>query len=536
MICSGLRSYHPFNEVFMNNFQQVLVLTLFLFVISLFPVSEFPLAPGVSVAFAASGAGKETREAVFRFFKSTPSKYKEATKPDTTEKIMRLTFPVQGGDVTGTYEIHIRSDYSMGRMHIDTAYRFKGTFSGGNGGEIIGYMTSAKDNKRDPDPVTGRLWAAGWGDLKWTTSTYKVEFPPFQGECCNKNLNAYSAAVRGLLEKELLNLAVTHLHRELVKLLEAGIRVGLNAAGKLRANVRSAAWNLANKVSPIEMKYADAAPRPGFLEKMEVAFDESRKARSSGPVSGLILEMVKTADTCLSLLQVLDAASQGSYGEAGMVAAAEAIGAWSNMAGLAIVIGQAAKQDWDSFCQRNFEEQFRSFYRKVYYQGSALPSEGFQRSGQQARLQGFMEECMDWLGDGIGGSQSAQFRKMLIDFASYRLGLSKSRDDFNVVTRRGRKVIENRADAAVLAALFQAYEQVFFMEIQAERLRKQAMSGTKAQKEALRKIGDALFSAQRGDFTKVWEKGEFAKVFCPLYHRLEKEGRIKAAEKGNGGE
>jgi hypothetical protein len=482
-----------------------------------------------SMAPCLAAEKQEFREAHFILRESRPPSYIKATKPDTREKELKISFPVNGGDATGTYRFGSASDYSHGRMIINAGYKFQGTFSGGDGGELRGTFTSLKDGERDDEPVTGTFQADGNGTVKWGKTTFRVTFPPFSGDCCNKNLNSYTTAVRNLLVKELMNAAVPFMHGKLVKLLELNIRAGLDLARKIRSGARSAAWKLAARVSPIELKYADALPLPGFLEDLENAFEEARKTRSAAPTSGIILGMVQNIDKCLSVMQILDAASEGSYGEAAVVAAAEAVGAWSNMAGLAVLVGQAAKEDWDGFCLRNYENQFRNFYRKIYYQGGSMPSEKADRAGQKARLQDFMEECMTWLGDGIGGSQSAQFRKMLIEFAHYRLNLSRNRDDFTVISRKGKKVMSNRADAAVLATLYNDFEQVFHAEIQADRIRKLTISNGKKQKEAVREISGALGDAQRGDFSRVWSKSEFSSVFCPLFHKLEKEGKIKEA-------
>lgn len=497
---------------------------------------------GVSKRPASSGTayGSETREAVFREKISTPSGKKGVENPDTRETELKIVFPVDGGRMSGYCSLNLGSDYEpndlgLGRMIIKLKWNFEGSFSGGDGGSVTGTMASADDGEVSDSPVTGRLWANGTGEIKWDKKTYKITYPPFAGECCVKDPQFYKLweGFNLFLIRELVKAASPVVHAKLVKFLKLHVKAGLELTQFLKRGAKAAAWNLANRVAPIEMRYPDAAPRPDFLDGLEKAFDDSCRAADAAPRAGFLYSMIENMDKALGVMEIGTAVYDADYKSAAILAAIEAVGAYSNMAGIAIVLGQAAQADWESFCEGVYESQFRKFYGRVYCAGGAKPSEKVARMGQAGRLKDYMEECIDWL-DPVGGQQVSEFRKMLIDFAYYKLGLKKSRDDFQVITKKGRQVISNRSDVTVLAALFQAYEQIFFYEIEAERARKLAIRKGKELKQALRDASEAMRLAEKGDFSMVWTKYDFGKVFCTIFHRLVKEGKLKPpADKKN---
>jgi len=456
----------------------------------------------------------------------------------------KMTFPINGGKISGSgteiYHFLVPVEFDSNAKAIrhekrqqTYTFRVEGKFNGGDGGALSGKVIPDQSfflKERDYQ-FTGNLYSNGKGQINISGHQFKITFTPF-GECCNKDLNSYSKAVREVLVLELLNRATPYLQQKMVKILEKSMKLGHNLAeravkaGKtMYAGVRVKF----NKFAAGKMSLPPLSPDSAFLRKMEDIFSAASRARSADPLEPFISGITSNMDKCYNALKIAEAASAGAYGEAGFTALTTAVGAYSNLAGVVFALGEAAKEDWDGFCETNYESEFRRLYQRIYYEGGQLPSERISRSGQQARLKGFMDECMEWLS--AGGGHGAQLRKMLIDFAHYKLGLSKSRSDFEVIEKKGSLVMASKSDATVLAALFQAYEQVFLMDVEAERARKASMKRYYEDKRDINGIMVAMYKAAKGDFSEVWPKSEFNRIFCEMYHRLEKEGKLKGAEK-----
>ncbi|KAF1082957.1 MAG: hypothetical protein GQF41_0724 [Candidatus Rifleibacterium amylolyticum] len=456
----------------------------------------------------------------------------------------RMNFPMNGGAISGTgketYHFLVPVEFDSNaqatkheKRQQTYTYRLEGTFSGGDGGAVNGRIIPEDKvtEHNQGGPFSGKLWANGKGVITVGDSKFDVTFTPF-GECCNKDLNSYSDKIQEMLELELLRIATPYLHKKLVTIMETSMRLGYKMterAAKAGKTMYSAARVKFNKFAAGRVSLPPMKLDPAFAKKVEDAFNVALKQRNSGLVSSLIDGIVTNMDKCYELLKVAEAASSGAYAEASYTAAAAAVGAYSNLAGLVVAFGEAAKADWDGFCETNYESEFRRFYKRIYFEDSSLPSEKIGRAGAQGRLKEFMDECMEWLS--AGGGHGAQLRKMLMDFAYYKLGLSKNRSDFEVVEKKGKLVMATREDATVLAALFQAYEQVFLMDLEAERARKLSVKRYLEDKRQINSIMVALDKAERGNFSEVWPKAEYNKIFCEMYHRLEKEGKLKEAGK-----
>lgn len=456
----------------------------------------------------------------------------------------RMNFPMNGGKISGTgketYHFLVPVEFDSNaqatkheKRQQTYTYRLEGNFQGGDGGAVNGrIIPEGKVTEHNQGgPFSGKLWANGKGVITVGDHKFDVTFTPF-GECCNKDLNSYSKKVREVLLLELLRIATPYLQKKLVTIMETSMRIGYKMterAARAGKTMYSAARVKFNKFAAGRVSLPPVNLDSKFLKKIEDAFSVVSKKRDLVMVSSLIDGIVTNMDKCYELLKVAEAASSGAYAEASYAAAAAAVGAYSNLAGLVIAFGEAAKADWDGFCETNYESEFRRFYKRIYFEDGSLPSEKIGRAGAQGRLKEFMEECMEWLS--AGGGHGAQLRKMLMDFAYYKLGLSKNRSDFEVVEKKGKLVMASREDAAVLAALFQAYEQVFLMDLEAERARKLSVKRYLEDKRQINSIMVALDKAERGNFSEVWPKAEYNRIFCEMYHRLEKEGKLKEAGK-----
>lgn len=456
----------------------------------------------------------------------------------------QMNFSINGGRISGkgteTYHFLVPVEFDSNakatrheKRQETYNFRIEGEFKGGDGGVVSGRIIpeGKVSDYNKGGPFSGKLWANGKGVITVGDNNFDVTFTPF-GECCNKDLNSYSKKIREILVSELLRIATHYLQKKLVTIMETSLRAGYKITERV-AKSGSAMYSAArvkfNKFAAGRVSLPPMKLDPAFSKKIEDAFSVFSKQRSSGLVTSLIDGIVTNMDKCCEVLKIAEAASSGAYKEAGIAAAAAAVGAYSNLAGVVIAFGEAAKDDWDGFCETNYESEFRRFYKRIYFEDGSLPSEKIGRAGAQGRLKEFMDECMEWLS--AGGGHGAQLRKMLMDFAHYKLGLSKNRSDFEVVEKKDKLVMASRADATVLASLFQAYEQVFLMDLEAERARKLSARRYVEDKSKINGILVALSKAEEGNFSDVWPKAEYNKIFCEMYHRLEKEGKLKEAGK-----
>ncbi len=450
-----------------------------------------------------------------------------------------MNFPMNGGQINGTgketyhflvpveFDSNAKATKHEKRQETYT-FRLEGNFQGGDGGAVSGKIIpeGKVSDYNKGGPFSGKLWANGKGVITVGDKKFDVTFTPF-GDCCNKDLSSYSQKIREILIFELLNRATPYLQQKLVKIIEASMKLGYKLTervAKAGKTMYSAVRVKFNKFAAGRVSLPPISPDSAFLKKIDEVFAAAGKARSAGPLTPLIDGITSNMDKCYNLFKIAEAASSGAYSEA---AYTTAVAAYSNLAGIVVTLGEAAKEDWDGFCETNYESEFRRFYRRIYFEDGQLPSERIGKAGQQARLKGFMDECIEWLS--AGGGHGANLRKMLIDFASYKLNLKKDRSDFAVA--EDKMVMASRADATVLASLFQAYEQVFLMDLEAERARKISMKRYADDKKLVNGILVAMHKAERGDFSEVWPKDEYNKVFCEIYHRLEKEGKLKEAGK-----
>ena len=352
------------------------------------------------------------------------------------------------------------------------------------------------------------LQCIGQGERKAQPPAPKVSPKPPIDDLCKPDLNAYEQELR----KQMLSLLLDSASKRVFDDLK---RVAQDFGEGGRWLMRE--WKIKTD------RYADllaglVKPPPSPFERFEQAFRRATIVPGTRaeelPVWKVVREVGENATKGMAAVEATLAAIDGAYSEAAATVIIEAIGSYSNAAGLAIAAAQAVKADWDAFQERYYEKEFRELYVKIYYQGGGRPAEARWREGRPARLRAFVEEVYDWLD--YGGLQGDRLRKLLIDHAAYKLELRLSRSDFRLVeTEEGARRFANPTANAVLGSLFLAFEQVFEKDAEAELLRRIVARQTRKLGERAGKAEDALTRAAEGDFAGVWpDAKERQNQFC----------------------
>ncbi len=485
-----------------------------------------PLMVGFLVA-TALGQGDELREARL-----------EATVQSGSESesyLMRFTFPTRGGKIRGEGRIERRFlDDGSPIVQVYTC-AIGGEYQAGN--SIPGQRTYRPDegglfwlklhgrevtppcsfapNGRDVEQwreMSGFIEASGKGLILHGKQRLPFSFPPFGGACgCKLNLAVYGQAVRDKILDKLLESTSRELYSRFVSKSEEIASALLRKAQTIRALQRLKNYKLPGLTGP-NPNPIPLRPPPDFLDKLQKNFENSRLRKSSAACA-MLAKLASNLDIALKVLETAEAASAGDYSTAAAIASAQAVGSYSTVAGLAVALGGAVKADWDAYGERVHEKFFRAWYVKLYYQGDR-PSEARWQAGRKARLQGFMDEAIAYLQ--TGGVQAAQLRKTLKDFAYYNLpadnwayfglGQRAFTDADFAVTEDGK--LRSRYGGVALAALFQAYEETYRKDLDAELLRQLAIEQMKAQRKLVVQTNVAMEAATTGDFTRAWPHGE----------------------------
>ncbi|MBF0294395.1 MAG: hypothetical protein HQL96_04330 [Magnetococcales bacterium] len=465
--------------------------------------------------FASAHAAGNDDTRIATFHKEEKRKSGETRMDD-----IRMTFPVNGGAVHGLHrwETRLSGQYVSG-IKVGGEYKITGNFAGGDGGALTGTYTD-KDGKKSP--FTGKLHGGGQGVIEHGGASYPLRYPPFQG-VCNADLNSYGQAARTLIANVLLEKASKTLYDKLVNGLEKSLSATLRTIQEWRVDPARYRLNALSEGGRFGAKL------PGdLLDNLQQAFEKSR-LNADPPAGTMLRSMGENIGKALGVLQVAEAATSGAFKEAAQVAAIEAIGAYSNAAGIALVIAQAAKADWDAFAERVHEQQFRQFYTDFYFQKSRLPSEARGRVAKRERLRAFMSEAIERLD--LGGSYGAPFRKMLVDFAYYKLERSMTRDDFATTEKNGQPVLKTKPAAMVLAALFNTYEEIYWQDLDAERTRRIAERQAREQRRLMSDVDYALAKAAGGDFQAVWSDAKiYQALVCQIVADLQGRNLLQEAK------
>jgi hypothetical protein len=264
-------------------------------------------------------------------------------------------------------------------------------------------------------------------------------------------------------------------------------------------------------------------PPKNFYQKLSLEFIPNRAGSiPATPVLGTVFEKLTTA---LTVIEAADSALDGDYATAAFKVAIEGVGLYSNSLGLLLAAGEAVKADWDAFAKRVYARDYRKFYEYLYYSGGPRPSLRVYKKGRQARLRTFMNEVHDELTGGdvggasklaAGGFRSANFRKMIMDFAHYRLERTLTRADFETTPgRRGRLVFKNQYLRSIFVALFHDFEKTYQDDLNVEMMRKIAIKQAKFLRDKTSKTGGQLAWAENGRFDKVWtNRAELNDAYC----------------------
>lgn len=412
---------------------------------------------------------------------------------------IEFEFSVNGGQVRGFQTYKINDVYTIDKIGLDQLLaveskdRIEGEFEGGDGGALRGRLVDLEDNSSEP--FTGKLFANGTGYMVIGKQKYALSFAPLAA--CKAELNAYEAALRNEIMQRLLDLASKKLFDQLV--------LAMNTAGDKALQ------------SVMNSKYLSGGYKAKLSDGKAVWDRLTRHTNQIIPDNSL--QMMQEVTTALSFLEAADAALDGAYQDAAKIAVLELIALKSNAAGLLIAAAQAVKADWDAFCQRWNEHQFRKFYLDLYHDGPR-PKDAAAFLDKENRLRAFMEMALEYLSTN-DSARGRPFRKMLIDYASINLNQSFSYADFDVVEQKGALKMSNRAAATVLGALFNDYEKVYINDLRTEKFRRIAIQQGKAAQQELRRMNSAMAWAVNGNFKEVWDAKAYNSVFCSVLAELQ---------------
>lgn len=499
-----------------------------------------------STAQAAEGETREARHTLYqdKGVYNKPGMMKPC-KEFSREEI-RLTFPIAGGAVRGTWKHAFQMALDMdkskdknsplsgvmclgGGEEDPTEYEISGTYDGKDGGLIRATCRNVKKN--ESKACSGRIFAAGNGtfrhDADGPEHNLPLSFPPF-GEC-NLELNSYGRELRSQLLNALIDAASKYTFQRLK-----------GAANELRAWTREMAilWRIRTdryadlldalgKKPPLsvfermEREVMNASVRPGAVGKLVET-----------PVWKVVREVGENASKGMALVQVANNFIEGQYGEGAITVFIEGVGIYSNVAGLAAAAAKATYDDWVEFEKRYAEKEFKELYRKVYYDGGGRPKPERWRAERTARLRHFIEEVYDWLD--YGGLQGDRLRKVLIEFAAGKLEMKLSRADLKLVDKEdGGRTFADRRAVAVLGALFLEFESVFEKDAEAELLRQLSERATRRMGDRAKKAEDGLQLATTGDFSGVWpELDERKRQMCKVIQTVLAGTVVKPAATG----
>jgi hypothetical protein len=444
-----------------------------------------------------------------------------------------FTFPVEGGEITDfkfkiDIGIFITTDYTVSCLvSRDRGELLSGYFTGGDGGHVNLKIkvTDLADNTTEIIDAVGVLYAKGEGWIAGSNEEdevkHRLNFAPFG--MCNPDLNAYSEKARSVILTMALNEAAKHTY-QLYESAMTEIWKGFVS------NVHLWEYATDNYTYRTPM-LAGRLPPKNFYEKIADNFIPD--APGSLPALPMLDTLVSNIGTAFTLIQAADSALDGDYATASLKLAIEGIGLYSNGLGLLVAAGEAVKADWDAFAKRAYEKQYREFYEKLYYQGGPAPTDAAARKTRKQRLRLFMEEAMDYLtAGGVGGASdcaapgvaAAQFRKMIIDYAHYKLEMELSRCDFATDEYRGKTRLRNKHLMPVFAALYRDFEKTYRDDLHTLKMKQIALEQAKLLEKSAKNTRTMLAYAVNNDFTKVWpEKSMHDGVMCKIIGQVRKE-------------
>lgn len=383
--------------------------------------------------------------------------------------------------------------------------------------------------------VRGELPESGTGTLRVlgkdgkVQRTLTVKYPPYSRQCV-PNLDAYDDKVRGYIIDQLQPMAAKHVHGMLMR-----------HAQKLWEKVHAIHKHWEYATDRYQYRYRSMVtgarmPPDNLYQKIAAKIVPDKAGKI--PALPILDDVIGKFGDIIGGLEVGAAVLDGDAFTAGYKSATMALGMYSNAVGLTIMFGEAAHADWERFAKGNYEKQFRTFYEELYYQGDH-PSSAKAKKSRQARLKDFMEEIMARLhaGGTIGGGGQAQLRKMIMEYAHYRLGMNEwtradsaslSRGEFEVEEAPGgRYRFVHRHIQPILVNLFRDFERTYANDLRAVEMRRIAKLQTKALKRAAVEAQGRLVAVEDKHFNKAWTNlSAYEKAFCSVVANLQSKGLL----------
>lgn len=484
------------------------------------PVKTWSLIAGALIisaltfAPALAEAAEETRTAVRKKARGRGW----VTLPNGTrcnergQDVIELTFPINGGPVTGTrkwWGRDAQDDRKPPRCsEYSRSQTITGTFSGGDGGTIDGWVVNDDPKRKRRYKLSGKVEADGKAYIRWSKyhkkKPVKLIFPAF---CtATTDMNVYTAKARDVIKGEILNAAARHTYRGFRKGVEEGWKYLVQQA-HLREAIKG------TYVHRYSLNIAKRPPLP-LMEELSLKFIPDRKKAMVIPATPLLGALAENLTTALSLIEAADSALDGDYATAAFQVAVEGIGLYSNSLGLLLALGQAVKADWDAFAKRYYAKEYRRFYEEMYYGGGKRPSMAVWKQSRRDRLRSFMETARDQLtGGGAGGSnswssgggQSLAFRQMIMDFAKYRLEMELTYEDLATTDGPGGELVfRHKYLQSVFVSLFNDFEATYEKDVMAEAMAAVALKQAQLLGQKAELTKEQLTGAEDGRYEEVW--------------------------------
>lgn len=455
----------------------------------------------VAALSPAIGSAEETRTINYRD-RRPPTGVENCPSRVTSYKSGSITFPVLGGEISGSAKVVYASlipEYEETPAYCNiTSDRgtVSGTFEGGDWGKAKVKVNWTGENAGS-DRLNGRFSADGKSFLAESDNPamrYPLRHAPFD-DCIT---DTYRYKKREVLEEYLIKLAARRIAKELADTIAAITK-------KTGAKVRKAGVSEWTFQSILDKGVLIA----GFMDQEKASVRAAK-----------VLAWAEMVGNTLTYLEAAEAASAGDFKKIAMMSVLNYAASSSNAASMLIVLGQAAKADWDRFSKEVHDKFYRHFYERIYFTGVRPKVD--KPVSRRARLREFMTVAKLHLeGDSF---QRSQFKNLLVNFARRSLGNNDVVGSHFFIPNSGKMKQEA---AAVLIALFHSYERTYINDRKAEQTRRAAVEQSRGMKKAAEDAAKRIEKAENGDFAQAWpNKRDYKKTFCRVVGQLRRKGKL----------
>ncbi len=396
---------------------------------------------------------------------------------------LELTFPIAGGKATGKFSTSYGFCVVNDTTCIKGSHRAKisGTFDGKDGGLLKVRLDIVNDDgERSVQHLTGRIFAKGNGYIQYDEKERETfTFKPFTVGC-NPKLSSYE----GKFYEELLKKLVDASSDTVVKSVATTVE---HVSGE------AARWLGRRKAMDLKKRFEGAYRAAQFKELYDTA---------NASMPDKLDDLAGNVTKVLTIIEIAESASAGDYKQIGTVVAWEVLGAYLPGGVVLVPLAQAAQSHYQRYARAKHEKEFRKFYVDLYYDGKR-PNARKGSENRRLRLGNFVSLSLEYLAT-LDSHRGRPFRAMLIDFASYQLGIAFAPKDFAVIGEGPRARLADRAASSALAALFRAYEEIYDKDRKSELMRRVTKRQSKKVVGALRRAEEAMAWALNGRFDKVW--------------------------------